>query len=200
MNKLLGLGHFEHIVRKSRFVAVCGPIADAAAATDFIAAHGADDCKHVCWAFRAGKNCRFDDAGEPSGTAGRPILATIDQFELDDTMAVVNRYFGGTKLGTGGLARAFSSSVIGAIENAIEQSGWQPIVAMSRCEIRAGFDFEATLYHLIEQHQGMRINTNYQADGLRVRIELPTDQIEAFSMALAEQSRGQARIDSLTNI
>lgn len=194
MNKLLGPGRFEQTVRKSRFAAICGPVDSAEDAADFIQQYGARDCKHICWAFRAGDNYRFDDAGEPSGTAGRPILAAIDQFELDFTMVIVNRYFGGVKLGTGGLARAFSSTAVRVIEQAIEHQGWQPIVRMREIQCSAPFELEALLHRLIEAHKGRTRSAAYNAQGLVLIAELPVDHVEAFNRELIDQSRGQAAV------
>ena len=199
MNKLLGLGRFEQVVRKSRFIAVCGAIEDAQAAAEFVHTHGQNDCKHVCWAFRAGDEYRFDDAGEPSGTAGRPILAAIDQFELDFTMIVVNRYFGGVKLGTGGLARAFSSSATGAIENAIEQSGLEPVVEMIGLDVSLGFEFEAAVHRLIHQHQGQQDATEYDTEGVRLKLRLSNRHLDDFRTALNEITRGQVSIAPLND-
>lgn len=194
MNKLLGLGRFEQTVRKSRFVAICGPIDGVEDAADFIQQHGAKDCRHVCWAFRAGDNSRFDDAGEPSGTAGRPILSAIDQFELNFATVIVNRYFGGVKLGTGGLARAFSSTAVHVIEHAIEHYGLQPIVRMREIQCSAPFELEAVLYRLVEAHHGRRLSTDYTTQGLVLKAELPVDHLEIFNRALIDISRGQALV------
>ena len=195
MNKLLGLGQFEQVIRKSRFVAVCGTIDSAEAATGFIQRHRAKDCKHVCWAFRAGDHHRFDDAGEPSGTAGRPILAAIDQFELDFAMVLVNRYFGGVKLGTGGLARAFSSTAVHVIEQAIELHGWQPIVKMHEIRCRAPFEWEAALYRLVEAHDGRALSTEYTARGLVLTAELPVERVHRFNRELTDHSRARVTVD-----
>ena len=111
MNRLDGIGRSERTVRNSRFVGVCGPARDESDARDFIASRGEAGCRHVCWAFRCGDVVRFDDAGEPGGTAGRPILAALEHFDLDRAVAVVSRWFGGVKLGTGGLGRAYAGGV-----------------------------------------------------------------------------------------
>lgn len=195
MNKLLGLGRYEQTVRKSRFVGVCGPIDRSEDAADFIQQHGAKDCKHVCWAFRAGDHHRFDDAGEPSGTAGRPILAAIDQFELDFAVVVVNRYFGGVKLGTGGLARAFSSTAMRVIEQAIERHGWQPIVKTREIRCSAPFEWEAVLHRLVGAHNGRALSTDYTAMGLVLTAEMPVDEIQRFKHELIDHSRGQAEVE-----
>lgn len=101
----------ELIVKKSRFIAHAGPAASSADALAFIAAVSEADASHNCWAFAVGSDvARKSDDGEPSGTAGVPILAAIERAGLDNAVVCVVRYFGGTKLGAGGLARAYGES------------------------------------------------------------------------------------------
>jgi putative IMPACT (imprinted ancient) family translation regulator len=95
----------EQIVKKSRFLAVAGPIASEQGAKDFIAAHSDPEANHNCWAWRVGQSYRSSDDGEPSGTAGKPILQAIDRLNLDGVAVVVTRWFGGILLGSGGLMR-----------------------------------------------------------------------------------------------
>ena len=97
-------------IKKSRFAAVAGPIADEVAAKDFIAARSDRAANHNCWAWRLGSRYRFSDDGEPSGTAGKPILAAIDGQGLDGVVVVVTRWFGGILLGSGGLIRAYGGT------------------------------------------------------------------------------------------
>ncbi len=97
-------------IKRSRFLAIAGPVADEQAARDFIAGHAAADANHNCWAWRIGQNYRFNDDGEPSGTAGKPILQAIDGQELDCVAVVVTRWFGGILLGSGGLMRAYGGT------------------------------------------------------------------------------------------
>jgi uncharacterized YigZ family protein len=98
----------------SRFLAVIGPAADEAAAKAVLAALQGElpDATHHCWAWRLGSPARerSSDAGEPAGTAGMPILQTLRGAGLSDVLAVVVRWFGGTKLGKGGLARAYAAA------------------------------------------------------------------------------------------
>jgi uncharacterized YigZ family protein len=98
----------------SRFLAVIGPAADEAAARHLLAGleRPLSDATHHCWAWRLGSppRERSADAGEPAGTAGAPILQVLRGAGLSDVMAVVVRWFGGTKLGKGGLARAYAGA------------------------------------------------------------------------------------------
>lgn len=97
-------------IKKSRFVAIAGPVAEEAAAKEFIAGHSDLTANHNCWAWRIGQNYRFSDDGEPSGTAGKPILQAIDGQGLDGVAVVVTRWFGGVLLGSGGLIRAYGGT------------------------------------------------------------------------------------------
>ena len=113
-------GESLHVVRKSRFLGVCVPVADEAAA---VAAIGAQrkkyhDARHHCYAFIAGNCRRSADDGEPPGTAGMPILDVLLKNGVRDALIVVTRYFGGVLLGTGGLVRAYSAAAAEALDNA----------------------------------------------------------------------------------
>jgi uncharacterized YigZ family protein len=104
----------------SRFLAVIGPAADEAAAKAVLATLQKElpDATHHCWAWRLGSppRERSSDAGEPAGTAGMPILQVLRGAGLSDVLAVVVRWFGGTKLGKGGLARAYAAATREALE------------------------------------------------------------------------------------
>lgn len=101
---------FTQEIKRSRFLAVAGPVSDIQAAKDFIAANSSTEANHNCWAWRIGQDYRFSDDGEPSGTAGKPILQAIDGQELDAVAVVVTRWFGGVLLGSGGLIRAYGGT------------------------------------------------------------------------------------------
>ena len=94
-------------IRKSRFVAHAQHISSAEDALAFVSRVSDTEATHNCWAYRIAKQYRFNDDGEPAGTAGKPILQAIDGQSLDETVVVVTRWFGGIKLGAGGLARAY---------------------------------------------------------------------------------------------
>ena len=93
-------------VRHSRFRAQAAHAASIDAALGFLVGHSDRDATHNCWAYRIGAEYRSSDDGEPAGTAGRPILAAIDGQGLDQVVVVVTRWYGGIKLGAGGLVRA----------------------------------------------------------------------------------------------
>lgn len=110
MFQLIQPASAEQIIKKSRFLATAVPIASEEDAKAAIAAHGHADANHNCWAWRLGATYRFSDAGEPSGTAGKPILAAIDGQSVDKAVVIVTRWFGGILLGSGGLVRAYGGT------------------------------------------------------------------------------------------
>lgn len=112
--------HADIEIRKSRFIALAVPVPDRDAAMavvqDLRAQH--PTATHVCWALLAGGQSGMSDDGEPSGTAGRPILEVLRHHDLDGVLAAVVRYYGGIKLGAGGLVRAYTDAIAGALKDA----------------------------------------------------------------------------------
>ena len=102
----------ETVINKSRFLAYCKNVDDVSQATDFLAQIKKKhyDATHNCYAYVVGDFVKFSDDGEPGGTAGKPILNAIQQKGFIDTIVVVTRYFGGVKLGAGGLVRAYGGA------------------------------------------------------------------------------------------
>jgi len=114
---LPGPVHSELLIKKSRFIGCVEPMADRAGATARVAALRAQHpgAAHVCWALLAGGQSAAVDDGEPGGTAGRPMLDVLRHQDLEGVLATVVRYFGGVKLGAGGLVRAYTDSVAQAL-------------------------------------------------------------------------------------
>ena len=110
MFQLVQSASAEQVIKKSRFLSVAVPVASEEEAKAAIAAHGHSDANHNCWAWRLGATYRFSDDGEPSGTAGKPILAAIDGQSVDKVVVIVTRWFGGVLLGSGGLVRAYGGT------------------------------------------------------------------------------------------
>ncbi|MBV6324706.1 IMPACT family protein [Duganella violaceipulchra] len=109
--------HHELLIKKSRFIACVQPMTDRSAAQKVVAELWAQHpgATHVCWALLAGGQSAAVDDGEPSGTAGRPMLDVLRHQDLEGVLATVVRYFGGVKLGAGGLVRAYTDSVAQAL-------------------------------------------------------------------------------------
>lgn len=109
--------HSELLIKKSRFLGCVQPVEDRAAAQAVVARlrAGHPGAAHVCWALLAGGQSAANDDGEPGGTAGRPMLEVLRHQDLDGVLATVVRYFGGVKLGAGGLVRAYTDAVAQAL-------------------------------------------------------------------------------------
>ena len=109
--------HSDLVVKKSRFIGCVQAVPDRAAAQAVVARLRAEHpaATHVCWAFLAGGQSAANDDGEPGGTAGRPMLEVLRRQDLEGVLATVVRYFGGVKLGAGGLVRAYTDAVAQAL-------------------------------------------------------------------------------------
>lgn len=181
---------FEIEIKKSRFIAQAAPAADVAAAMAFVATASDEDARHNCWAYRIGEAYRSDDADEPAGTAGRPILAAIDGQGLDQVVVVVTRWFGGIKLGAGGLVRAYGGAAAECLRTATRLER----VATRGIEVQAGFVHLGAVHALIEQYGADKQAEDFGPDGVRLRLDLRSDQCERFAQALRDATRGQATL------
>nr|WP_145552632.1 YigZ family protein [Variovorax boronicumulans] len=132
----------ELVIKKSRFLGQVQPVADRAEALRVVAALRAEHlgAAHVCWALLAGGDSAAVDDGEPGGTAGRPMLHVLRQQELDGVLATVVRYFGGVKLGAGGLGRAYTDAVAQALLQAdkVVLARWQPLACLLPYALEGG--------------------------------------------------------------
>src|SRR6478735_6011947 len=142
--------HSELLIRKSRFLCCVQPMPDRAAALREVQRLRADHpgAAHVCWALHAGGQSAANDDGEPSGTAGRPMLEVLRRQELDGVLATVVRYFGGVKLGAGGLVRAYTDAVAQALLDAEKLPIERQLVW--RCTVP--YDLEDTARRLVRSH------------------------------------------------
>ena len=190
MNRIVRVGRFEQRIRNSRFIGVAGPAGDEAEAREFIQDHGEPGCRHLCFAFRCGEIIRFDDAGEPGGTAGRPILAALDHHQLDFSIVVVSRFFGGIKLGTGGLARAYGGTAM----QAIAEAGVEPIIETVVLECRVPFDSAGDLHQLAERHGAEKRGEEWDENGLRLEIEIAREEADGFADELTAITHGQGSV------
>lgn len=190
MNRLTSIGRFEQTVRQSRFIGVCGAVEDPEQARAFISDYGEPDCRHVCFAWKIADRIRFDDAGEPGGTAGRPLLAALEHYELDRAIVVVSRYFGGVKLGTGGLARAYGSTAM----QALAAADHVPIIETVELNCHVPFDAAAQLHHLAEQYSAEASEPDWDEFGLNLRLTIARRTEKKFRRALTEATRAAAKI------
>lgn len=175
-------------IKKSRFLAICGPVSDEQAARDFIAAHSDLTASHNCWAFRIGQTYRFNDDGEPSGTAGKPILQAIDGQSLDHIAVVVIRWFGGTLLGSGGLIRAYGGTAAMCLRAAEKMEVIETVRGNVVCDFSGLALIRARLGGL-----GVTISAEvFTGTGASLALQIPKDASEAASAIVLDLSRGRA--------
>ena len=148
------------------------------------------DASHVCWAYQIGPTYRFNDDGEPGGTAGQPILRAIGGQNLDHVCVAVVRYYGGTKLGTGGLVRAYGNTAAECLR-AVPQLEVRP-----RVWVRASVPFDQvnTLYHLLSGSDLERGDEDYDQLGLSLDLGLYPEDVDAFTLALRDATRGTSEV------
>lgn len=177
-------------VRKSRFVARAVPAETVDAAHAFFARVHEADATHNCWAYRIGASYRFNDDGEPGGTAGRPILQAIDGQALDRVAVVVARWFGGIKLGAGGLVRAYG----GTAAECLRLAERMPLVAMARLAVHCPFAELALLKARCPGWQARIERESFDAEGATLELELPADGLDEACARIVDLTRGQARV------
>jgi uncharacterized YigZ family protein len=185
--------HADIDIRKSRFIAVVTPVEGRDAAQLAIARlrAGHPAATHVCWALLAGGQSGMSDDGEPSGTAGRPIMEVLRHHELDNVLGAVVRYFGGVKLGAGGLVRAYTDAIASALKDAqrIEY------VAQAALTVEIGYPDEARIRRWIAQH-GYLLERGSHGALVELAIRLPAAHLPAARLALCDLTQGQARISA----
>ena len=146
------------------------------------------DSTHNCWAYRFGWNgteYRFSDDGEPSGSAGKPILYTIGKYELSDVLVVVTRYFGGTKLGVGGLVRAYSD----ATEEVLKNIQKKIIYITKKVKVNCSYNDISLIKKLIDNY-AVSFQEIY-TDSVEFMIDLPISKIEEFKSKVFNLSNGK---------
>lgn len=185
-------GSGEIVEKKSRFIATIEPVKSEEEALAFIERIRKQywDASHNCTAFTIGKNhqlTRCSDDGEPSGTAGRPMLDVLLGEDLHDTAIVVTRYFGGTLLGTGGLVRAYTAAVREGLRNALVLEK-QPGIRLS---IRTDYNGIGKIQYLLNQAQIPILRSEY-TDSVFLESLVPVPLLSATVSAITESTSGQA--------
>ncbi len=177
-------------IKHSRFLAQACPIASAADALDFFDAVSTPDATHNCWAYRHGSDYRSNDDGEPAGTAGRPILAAIDGQGYDRIAVVVTRWYGGIKLGAGGLVRAYG----GTAAECLRLAQRSPLVPMTERILQCGFEHMGIVHTLLGNAGAEKLDEQFLTDGLRLHVRLPADRIDALTVRLRDATRDRLRL------
>lgn len=185
---------FELEVRKSRFLVQAEPVDSISRAAEMLARVADRAATHNCWAYRIGAQYRFNDDGEPAGTAGRPMLAAIDGQGLDQVIAVVTRWYGGTNLGAGGLARAYG----GSVAECLRRASRMPIVVMVQVELVCQFEHMGVVHALLSQFGAIKEAERFDAAGLRLRLSVPSMRCDALQVAVREATRDRARVEAVS--
>lgn len=164
----------EEFIKKSRFIGIIFPTPAESLALQHIHALHLEHphASHIAFAYRIlssdGLICRFHDAGEPSGTAGKPIFHHLEGKELINTTVVVIRYFGGIKLGAGGLTRAYGNTA-GAV---IDQAVLNEYVILDRLKLTLDYPQLQEFEYYLKKHSGIILEQHFEAQ-IKLTIELP---------------------------
>jgi uncharacterized YigZ family protein len=188
---LRGEARLEQDIRKSRFLAQAGAVASADAALAFVARVGARDATHNCWAYRFGAQYRFSDDGEPGGSAGKPILLAIEGQDMDRVVVVVTRWYGGIKLGVGGLARAYG----GCAAECLRQAEREPLVERVRVRLRCDFAAAPILYSRLGDFAAIRKAERSSHEGVELDLDVPASRVEEMAAYVRDVTRGRGGLD-----
>ena len=180
--------HSELLIKKSRFIGCVEPMADRAAAQARVAALKAEHpgAAHVCWALLAGGQSAANDDGEPGGTAGRPMLDVLRHQELEGVLATVVRYFGGVKLGAGGLVRAYTDSVA----QAVLQAERVPLQKRRTLACQVPYALEGRIRRALEAAEAPLLGARHEAL-VRLDFSVTEGQQAALVAQLEELGQGQ---------
>lgn len=191
MKTVAGPASDRFTVRKSEFIGIIEPLESMADVESRVAAMRAEhpNARHVAWAARAGNRVRMSDDGEPSGTAGKPILNVLEHQGVGQVLLMVVRHFGGIKLGAGGLTRAYGQ----AASLAVQQASYIRHVVKLSVGVETGFEHESTVRHIVGQHDGTLADVAY---GTRwsATLELLEEAWPACRQALVDGCQGRIEL------
>ena len=186
----------EQEIKRSRFITTIGRASDKQQAEAFIRTVRSTypGANHHCWAYVAGNP--FDtvlvgmsDDGEPQGTAGKPMLSILQHSKVGEIVVVVTRYFGGIKLGTGGLVRAYSSSV----QMALKKLPLTEYVALIAARITLPYAAEDRVRRLLKK-LGVDITAARYENDVVLLVEFPENQANELEKQISSQTMGQAQV------
>ena len=185
----------EKVIERSRFIAPCAHVDSEEAARAFLARVRTEfpDATHHCYAFVAdtlGNLMRFSDDGEPQGTAGMPILDALRGKNLYQTAVVVTRYFGGVKLGAGGLVRAYSGAASECLDGA-EKRFFEPC---ARYMLTLGYELSDAVRKYISANGWVLADAQY-SDCVRLTVAVRSREEEAFAAKIVDFTAGRVRVE-----
>ncbi|ABM43175.1 protein of unknown function UPF0029 [Acidovorax sp. JS42] len=178
----------ELIIKKSRFIGCVQPMQDRASAQAAVDAlwQQHPGAAHICWALLAGGQSAAVDDGEPSGTAGRPMLDVLRHQDLEGVLATVVRYFGGVKLGAGGLVRAYTDTVA----QAMLQAAKVPLQRMTTLHCQVPYALEGMVRREVELAGATLVDVQH-GTLVHLQIHLPASQAAAFEQRLSDSGQGR---------
>ncbi|WMD21863.1 YigZ family protein [Achromobacter seleniivolatilans] len=179
---------YQEDIKKSRFIAHAAPVATVDEAMRFFAGHNEPEATHNCWAYRIGQEYRFNDDGEPGGTAGRPILQAIEGQDMDRVAVLVVRWYGGIKLGAGGLVRAYG----GCAANCLRLAERTEIVDLATVTCACGFAELALLKSRLAQAGATIQQEEFNADGVTLCFVVPRTAVSDLEVTVANITRGRS--------
>ena len=199
MKKLLSPEEGIYIEKKSKFICHLFKVSDTDQIQEIIRSEKKKyfDARHHCYAYILGddgKDYKCSDDGEPSGTAGKPMLEILQRERLTDILCVVTRYFGGTLLGTGGLVRAYSESLKDAIGNSSFELESEAVIS----EYRYSYNFDAKIASFLREKDVKVISTEY-TDSVILKIAVPLDTNEEINSQIVNITNGTAERLSFEN-
>lgn len=182
--------HSELIIKKSRFIACVQPVANRTEAQAIVAALWREhpEAAHVCWALMAGGQSAAVDDGEPSGTAGRPMFEVLRHQQLQGVLATVVRYFGGVRLGAGGLVRAYTDAVAQALLGAQKV----PVQTMAWLSMKVQYAQEGVVRHILQQQGVTQLEVEH-AERVTLHIQLPEPLVVGVTQAVVDATQGQVQ-------
>ena len=182
--------------KNSRFISQCFPVATKEEAEEIIKKLWKEhyDCTHICFAYLLGEGetvaFRYSDDGEPSGTAGLPIYNEILRKELFNIQVTSVRYYGGIKLGTGGLTRTYGASARAALETAETET----VIIKKEVAVEIPFDFTGIAMSYIGRFEGLEIkSTTYTESGSSLTVRIPIASVEKFIAEMVEKTGGKIK-------
>lgn len=186
--------HDELTEKRSRFIGYCKPVQTEEEAIEFINKIKKEhwDARHNVYAYslREGQVKRYSDDGEPSGTAGVPVLDVITKSDVVDAVVVVTRYFGGVLLGTGGLVRAYSS----AAKLSLEAAGIVNMSLCAECEVSCSYNQYGKLNTMILNTGGVVDKCDF-ADNVILSFHIPVESVPSLDKEFADATSGEVKIE-----
>lgn len=183
----------ERIINRSRFISQCFPVKSEDEALQRLneVRKQYSDATHVCYAYRIGElseTTRFSDAGEPSGTAGMPILEVLKTNELTNVLCTVTRYFGGILLGAGGLVRAYSSGAA----DAVKAAGAEKHIPGTLIDLRCDYSRYGAIESLVAKSEAEIAESEF-TDDVMLKISCASDYADELIKAIVERTDGRCK-------